>query len=310
MQTHTFTLTATDGLELALYRWSPKEEPKAIVQFVHGMAEHAMRYERAARVLTEAGYVVYAADQRGHGKSIRSQDDLGFYAEKNGWAQAVGDIGLIGDHLRKEHPGLKLALVAHSMGSFMAQQRIIDAGSTLDAVALSGSNGKTNPALLAAGRMAARVSRKLQGPRGRSKLLDSLSFGSYNKQVSSPRTKFDWLSRDEAEVDKYIADPLCGFLCTNQLWVDLLGGIAEISKPENVARVPKDLPLYIFAGTDDPVGEYSKGLDRLVEAYKNAGIQKLERRYYAGGRHEMFNETNRDEVTQDLISWLDRVLFA
>ncbi|MFT3766176.1 MAG: alpha/beta hydrolase [Minicystis sp.] len=151
----------------------------------------------------------------------------------------------------------------------------------------------------------ARAERARLGPRGKSKLLNALSFDDWNKGFKPNRTSFDWLSRDAAEVDKYVADPLCGFLVTTQLWVDLLDGTAEIADPARQAQIPKDLSVFIFAGSEDPVGGKTKGLQQLVAAYQTAGLRDVKHKFYPGGRHEMLNETNRDEVTRDVIAWLD-----
>ncbi len=309
MQENSFTYQATDGLDLWVYHWAPEndETPRAIVQIVHGLAEHAARYRPVAEALVAQGYVVYAADHRGHGKSIRTQEDLGYFADHDGWNQAVRDLRGLSKHLRSLHEGLPLVVIAHSMGSFMTQQWMIEGGEELDAVVLSGSNGKAG-LLLKGGEMAARVERRRMGRHGRSNALHLLSFGAYNKPFKPARTEMDWLSRDPAEVDKYIADPLCGFVATTQFWVDFLRGLQEIEKPARQARVPSSLPVYIFGGDRDPVGQQSKGLQKLIKAYKAAGLTRVEHKFYKEGRHEMFNETNRAEVLDDLIQWLQQAL--
>jgi alpha-beta hydrolase superfamily lysophospholipase len=306
----TATFRASDGLELATYAWTPDDAaPRAVVQLAHGMAEHAARYDHVARALVAEGYAVYAHDHRGHGRTAKTDEELGWCAERDGWDQAVRDLHDLTMHWRAQHPGLPLALVAHSMGSFMAQQALILHGKDYDAVALSGSNGKGG-ALLAAGGIVARAERRRLGPRGRSKLLNFMSFGSFNNAFKPARTDFDWLSRDPAQVDKYIADPRCGFLVTTQFWVDFLRGLQFIEQPEHQARVPSGLPLYIFAGSEDPVSQRTKGLRQLLDAYQKAGLTQVEHRFYPGARHETFNETNRDEVIRDLLAWMGRALPA
>lgn len=296
-----------DGTGLNVYQWLPDQPAKGVVQIAHGLGEHAGRYERLARALTEAGYAVYAQDHRGHGRTARSPAELGFFAERDGWRACIDDLGRVRDYASSQHPGFPIFLIGHSMGSFMAQHFVSERGDGLAGVVLSGSNGKPPP-LAAIGRVVARIERLRLGARGRSALLHRLSFGAFNKQFEPARTPFDWLSRDPAEVDKYAADPLCGFPASVQLWIDLLDGIAEIAKPARQARIPKQLPIHILSGSRDSVSANTKGLEQLLSAYRAAGLQRVTHRFYPEGRHEMFNETNRDEVTRDVIGWLDGIV--
>ena len=174
-------------------------------------------------------------------------------------------------------------------------------------VVLSGSNGKP-PALASLGKVIARLERLRLGRRGRSALLDQMGFGAFNKPFEPARTRFDWLSRDPAEVDRYIADPLCGGASSTQLWIDLLGGLSRIARRSLQKRIPKTLPIHLIAGGPyDPVTGNTKGLEQLIGAYRKAGLTRISHRFYAGARHELFNETNRDEVTADLINWLNEL---
>jgi len=306
MRSDTFTFQADDGHPLFVYRFLPDEgvRPKAVVHIAHGMAEHAGRYARVAEALVAAGYAVYAADHRGHGKTARGPEELGVFAIEGGFARAVRDIEQLIAREKEEQPGLPVVLFGHSMGSYMVQAFMLRRGRDIAGAVLSGSSGRPPP-LASAGRLLARAERARLGPRGKSPALRAMSFDQFNKAFAPNRTRFDWLSRDEAEVDKYVADPLCGFDVTTQLWIDVLDALAYIAKPEEHVKIPKTLPVYIFAGTEDPVGENTKSLGRLVDAYRRAGLYDLTYRYYLGGRHEMLNETNRDEVTRDLIAWLD-----
>lgn len=282
---------------------------KAVVQVIHGMAEHGARYARLAEALAAAGYTTYAHDHRGHGHSISEASPAGHLADHDGWNLIVGDAHGVNREIARRHPGLPIIVLGHSMGSFVLQQLLFEHPGDVVAAALSGSNGKP-PAKASAGKLVARLERARVGRRRPSPLLTRLSFGDYNKAFAPARTDFDWLSRDPAEVDAYIADPLCGFEVSTQTWVDLLGALGRIADPRNVARVPKDLPLYLFAGDSDPVGEHGKGMKRLHDAYRRAGIADVRLRLYAGGRHEMLNETNRAEVMADLIAWCDEVAAA
>jgi alpha-beta hydrolase superfamily lysophospholipase len=311
MRSTTFTFKASDGQPLFGYKWQPAEgeAPRGVVHIAHGMAEHAGRYARLAEALARAGYVVQATDHRGHGKTAERDEDLGFFTTSGGWKRVVRDQGELIDRARDEHPDLPLIALGHSMGSFMTQELMYTRPEALDAAVLSGSNGKPSP-LVAAGRVIARVERRRLGERGKSALIHSLSFESFNKAFKSPRTLFDWLSRDPIEVDKYIADPRCGFVCSTAFWVDMLDALPALARPESHARIRKDLPVYVVAGSEDPVSERTKGLTQLVAAYRRAGLYRVTCRIYEGARHEIFNEVNRDQVTSELIHWLDKNVAA
>ncbi len=306
MRADTFTHPADDGLPLFVYRFLPDGPKRGIVHIAHGMAEHAGRYARLAEALTAAGYAVFANDHRGHGRTAAAPEDLGCFASSGGFDRAVRDLALLMAHEKGQYPDLPVTLFGHSMGSFLTQAYLLDDGAELKAAVLSGSAGK--PGLLAqAGRLVARIERWRLGQRGRSQLLTSLSFGAFNKQFAPNRTAFDWLSRDTAEVDKYIADRLCGFAVTTSMWIDVLDGTARIADPKRQARIPPKLPIYVFSGARDPVGESGRSVAQLCSAYRAAGLQRVTQRLYPDARHETLNETNRDEVTRDLVAWLDEV---
>ena len=300
----TSTFEADDGKAIFVRCWQPDADvtPVAVVHIAHGMAEHSERYARVAEALTKSGYIVYANDHRGHGKTA-SSDELGWMG-KDGINRAVSDLHEMVEDEKARHKDLPFFLFGHSMGSFLTQAFLIQHGKLLRGAILSASSGKPN-LLAQAGRLVARAERARKGERNPSSLLTGLSFDAFNKAFAPTRTAFDWLSRDAAEVDKYIADPLCGFPVSTQLWVDLLDATADIARPERQAKIPSDLPVLIFAGARDPVSENTKGLDKLLAAYARAGLKDVTHRYYADARHETLNETNRDEVTADLLKWLD-----
>jgi len=218
----------------------------------------------------------------------------------------VNDVLAVQDHARTLWPGVPVILLGHSMGSFVAQQFIAEHGAALIGAVLSGSNGAPSP-LARMGVQVARLERLRLGPRGRSALLTRLGFGGMNKGIASPRTAFDWLSRDAAEVDRYLTDPLCGFPVATQFWIDLLRALDAVAAPPLVARVPKGLPLYLVAGEADPVGDFGRGVRRLATAYAAAGLTRVTTRLYPGARHEVFNEINRAEVTAGLVAWCETV---
>ncbi len=302
-----FTYAGADGQAIHIYRWIGEKKPKAIVQIAHGMAEHGARYERLAQALNEFGYIVYANDHRGHGQTIAEGEIPGHMGDDDGWNKAVEDLYLLNREIAVEHPGLPILMLGHSMGSFMAQQYMAQHGETIAGVALSATNGP--PGVL--GRIAQLVIRfeKLRfGAKGHSPLIMGMTFKTFNKQFAPNRTEFDWLSRDEAEVDKYVADPLCGYECSIATWRGLLDALTKVASPSALKKMNKQMPIFVFNGSEDPVGENTKGVKRLLAAYHRHGFTRVTHKFYVGGRHEMLNETNRDEVTTDIIAWVNNVI--
>jgi alpha-beta hydrolase superfamily lysophospholipase len=305
MHHEAFWLNASDATPLYVNHWFADQAPKAVVMIAHGMAEHSGRYARLAQALVAAGFAVYAHDQRGHGKTAE-HGVLGHYADSDGWQKVVGDLASINHHIRQQYPQAPIFLLAHSMGSYIGQAYLMQHSCSLQGAILSGSNYQP-PALYRAASLIARFERWRQGPTGRSALLDFLSFGSFNKAFKPNRTASDWLSRDPVEVDKYINDPLCGFRCTNQYWIDFLAGLQQITPRGSLLQIDSNLPLLLIGGACDPVSE-GKRLDDLANALSNAGANQLQLKIYPQARHELLNETNRDEVTADLITWLEQAL--
>jgi alpha-beta hydrolase superfamily lysophospholipase len=306
MQASTSAHRAADGATVHVYRWAPDEgvAPRGVVHIAHGMAEHAGRYARLAEALTGAGWFVYANDHRGHGKTARA-GELGHLGPAGSWTVVLEDLRVLLRKERDEHRGLPTVLLGHSMGSFLTQELLFDLSGELDAAILSGSNGKPTP-LASAGRLVARAERVRLGPRGTSTVLRGLSFDAFNKAFAPNRTRFDWLSRDEAEVDAYARDPHCGFDCTTATWIEVLDALARISDPGLQSKIRRDLPIYVMTGAEDPANDKGAGVRQLLGAYARAGLVDVTSRFYEGARHELFNETNRDEITADLLAWLDR----
>ena len=301
----TFWLDANDRSGLFVNQWLPAGPPKAIVLLAHGMAEHSARYARLGPVLCDAGFGLYAHDQRGHGKT-GERGTLGYFADEDGWCAVVSDVASLNQHIGQAHPGLPTFLLGHSMGSYIAQAYLLHHSNSLQGAILSASNFQP-VALYRSASLIARMERWRQGPKGRSALIEWLSFGSFNKAFKPNRTQYDWLSRDPAEVDAYASDPLCGFRCTNQLWIDLLGGLQQISKASNLAQIDPALPLLVMGGACDPVSE-GKRLEDLARALRKAGSLHLQLKIYPQARHELFNETNRDQVMADVVEWLNQAL--
>ncbi|MGO9769896.1 MAG: alpha/beta fold hydrolase [Roseiarcus sp.] len=297
-----FLLDASDGARIFVRRWLPEAPPRAIVQIAHGLVEHSQRYQDFALTLNGAGIGVYANDHRRHGRTAQA-GELGFFAAENGWRLCLEDQWALNRRIAAENPGAPIFFFGHSMGSFMGQSIIADHGDALAGAILSGSNGRP-PAIAAVAPFIARFERLRLGPRGKSALLKQMMFGEFNKPFRPARTDFDWLSRDAAQVDAYVADPLCGFDFTTQLVIDLLAGLPPLLAPATLARIPKALPILIINGERDPVGA---NIQSLIDAYRAAGLSPTVRRY-PGARHETLNETNREEVKADLIGWIEGVL--
>ena len=293
-----------DNLDIHVYKWEPENKnPIGIVQISHGMSETAIRYEYFAKNLTDNGYIVYINDHRGHGLTAKTIDNVGCLADSDGFTYLVEDINTLTNIIKEENEDLPIFLFGHSMGSFASQRYIMEYGNNIDGLILSGSNGKHGFILNIAEKII-NYEIKKKGRLHRSKALDSLIFGGNNKKFKSPRTEFDWLSRDEKEVDKYIEDPFCGVLFTCGFFYDFIKGLQEIEDKENLKKVPLDLPIYIMSGDKDPIGKNGKGVLRLRDRYIKLGVKDVLCKLYEGGRHEMLNETNKDEVIRDILNWI------
>ncbi len=280
-----FEVPSTEGVTLAAYRWDPVGEPTAIVQITHGVGDHATRYQNVAEALAAAGFVVYAHDHRGHGGSVTSPQQLGVLGE-TGWGELVADIGRIGAQAREAHPGLRLGLIAHSLGSFAAQQLLLDHSADVDAVVLSGTAAVDllEPMM------------DLDAP---------MDLSMFNAAFQPARTEFDWLSRDEAQVDAYRADPLCGFGLDVPGGRAMFEGARRMAVPERVAGMRADLPVHLTVGELDPVNGALILANAVVDRYRAAGLTDVTLTVWPEARHEVFNETNRDEVVAEVVGWLD-----
>ena len=297
--TETFTLDGRDDVPVNVLSWPTSDTPDKILLLLHGLGEHPARYARLADSLNAAGIALVAPTHRGHGENPELR---GHFSDKHGWRDVIEDCFVVFDHLKAQYPETPIVLMGHSMGSFLAQSFAMQRSGELAGLVLSGS---TWPSKLqvAPGWVLAALLGLVSGRREQSALLDKLGFGSLNKAFSPTRTEYDWLSRDEAEVDKYVADPLCGGPFTIGLWQDFLRGMLELASDSSIGRIRGDLPILMFCGEKDPVGG-DRGLGNLMTHYAQSGHSRLKIRIYPDGRHEMLNEINRDEVTADVISWL------
>ena len=277
--------------------WKPEGDPRAIVQILHGMAEHIDRYDQLAKALNQAGYLVVGHNHPGHGPSA---DQLGYFADEKGWDVLLDTARLVNREIRAMYPDMPFILLGHSMGSFAAREYAIRWGTELDGLIISGT-GFYPRALCTAGKLLA----KLSPANKPAALVNQVAFAGNNKPFEPARTPFDWLSRDEKEVDKYIADPLCGFTFTGKAFADFFGGLLALTSETRLSAMPKNLPVYFLSGDRDPVGQMGKGVEQVSAQFRKAGIKNVQVKLYPLGRHEMFNEINRENVFADLIGWLD-----
>ena len=299
-----FTLpSSAPGRMLHAFRCVPEGEVRAIVQLSHGMVEFIDRYKPLAEYLAARGILVTGNDHLGHGGSIRTRADYGYFAEPDGNRAVLDDLHTMTVLTKKLYPGVPYFLLGHSMGSFYARQYLCEWGSELDGAIILGT-GFQPKALVAFARTVCRVLAVFFGWQHRSRLVAELSFLGYNKGLEG-RTTHDWLNRDAAEVDKYLADERCTFTFTLNAYYSMFSGILRLHDPAFLARMPKDLPLLFLAGTADPVGDRGKGVLRAVQSLKAAGVQNIRCKLYPGARHELLVETNRQEVFADIAAWLN-----
>lgn len=281
----------------------PEGEPRGVVQIAHGIAEHIGRYEGFMRFLADNGFVAVGNDHLGHGKSAAEPSERGIFDEKDGWDRVVDDMDILHDRMSEEYPGIPYIFFGHSMGSFLTRTYLIRHPDKPDLAVICGTGNQPRP-LVAAGDLIAEASVKIGGPRKDGDKLNSIAFGSYNKGYEDVRTDFDWISRDPAVVDAYIADPDCGFIPTVSLFRDMMGGIKFMTDPSNLEKMNKDTPVFFIAGWDDPVGENGKGVKRAYKSFLDAGMKHVRIKLYPGARHELLNELNKDEVMHDILDWL------
>lgn len=305
MRTEHFEIAADESHTIHGTRWIPDGTTKSAIQLFHGLGEHHVRYERFARVATERGFAVVAHDHRGHGPNC---EELGFFADTDGWQKLLDDGRAVRRQIDQHFPDRPRVLLGHSMGSYIAQAYVMQHPDDQDILVLSASTW-TNGASLTAGHFLARLEERRSGARSRSALLNKLGFGNFNRPFEPARTPLDWLSRDEHEVDLYIADPLCDGPYTCSLWKDLTAGLRGISSHSALERIPKNMPMYLTGGSNDPVGG-QRGITKLAKQYQATEHSDVTVRIYPDGRHEMFNETNREEFTNDLLDWLEEKLPA
>jgi len=302
-----YKLKASDGTQIHVYEWLPDEpsDVKACLQIAHGMAEHAKRYDDFATFLNKNGFAVFANDHRGHGKTAGSVENLGYFADENGFETVVDDMRVLTEKIRAEFPEKPVFLLGHSMGSFLSRYYAIEDASKIKGLILSGTAG--DPGMLGkVGKTLSKLIAAFSGKKSPTPLMTTLSFGAYNKQFKPNRTEFDWLSRDNEQVDKYVNDPYCGTVFTAGFYTDMLGGLLYVNQEAAIAKMRKDLPVYLISGDKDPVSENGKGVKEVFEKMKKAGLNDVEMKLYPDARHEILNELNKEEVYQDILNWLNK----
>lgn len=305
-----FTFLSSDGkTQLHGMLWEPEGMAvRAVLQICHGVAEHIARYDGFARALNEQGIVVAGHDHLGHGKSLPEGGTPVYFGDGNTWNTVVDDIYVLHQRLKQRYPDVPLCIMGHSMGSFLTRTYLIRYPGTVKAAIIMGT-GWQPQAAITGGLALANAIAAVSGENATSELVTELAFGSYNKLFAPNRTKVDWLSADESNVDDYIADPLCGADATVGLFRQMLRGLRFNQTPGNIDRMDKNAPILLIAGQDDPVGNMGAGVRRTHDAFKRAGIKDVTLKLYPGLRHEILNEAAmRDTVYGDIGAWLDRVL--
>ena len=299
MTYNNFEFQGYNKFELIGYSWTCSQ-PKANVLIVHGMSEHAGRYNEFAKFLSNNGINVFSSDLRGHGKTAGSIENIGLFAMENGWQKVIQDQKILLTHISQQND-LPIFVLGHSMGSFIARSLSFSGEKRIAGYLFSATAG--DPGFLGrAGKIIAAINSQMLGKKNRSKLLDKMAFGDFNKRIENPRTKKDWLTRDDSEVDKYINDPFCMQLFTSQFYTDLLEGVLTVNDTRNTKRMER-VPYLLFAGDMDPVGEYGKGVQKVFQMMLKEQ-HDVQVKLYQGGRHEMLNETNKVEVYNDVLSWI------
>lgn len=291
-------------------RYTPEDgQIKCVVQVVHGMAEYVERYEELAEFLTGKGFLVTGEDHLGHGQSVASGGTYGYFCEQDPATVVVRDTHRLKKITQELYPNVPYVILGHSMGSFIVRNYMYRYGSGISGAVIVGT-GMQSGALIKMSKVLVAVQKALHGSQKTSNFLDKCAFGGYNKKISNPRTKQDWLTKDAECVDRYRKDPLCGFTFTVNGFETLMELIARIQKKENLEKIPKELPVFMVSGADDPVGEYGKGVQRAYESLKGAGLKNIRLKLYDSDRHELLNETDKAVVMQDIYEWIENTVLS
>lgn len=308
MDRHEFTFPSADGkTQIHAVEWLPEGQPRAVLQISHGVAEYILRYAPFARYLTERGIAVAGHDHLGHGTSLAPDAPRLYFGPKGSWNWVVDDLYTRRKLIAQSFPDIPCFLMGHSMGSFLARTYLIRYPGTVDGAIIMGT-GQMSGALLQAGQAIAASESLRVGETSWSPVVEKLAFGSYNLKFSPNRTSSDWLSVNETNVDRYLADPLCGDQVTVGLFREMLWGLRFISKGENLRRMNLNTPVLFVSGQDDPVGDMGKGVKRAYQSFCKAGVRNISLKLYPGLRHEILNEYCGAAVAEDLYQWLNACL--
>lgn len=292
-------ITHIHGME-----WKPEGPVKAVLQICHGMAEYIERYDGFASFLAEKGYYVVGHDHLGHGKSVQDEESFGFFHETKGNQYVIGDIHKLREMTAEKYPDIPYFMMGHSMGSFLLRQYLTVYGKGLAGALILGT-GYKGPFILNAGQIVCRVIAACKGWRYRSNFVNNLGIGGYNKRFEPSQSTKDWVTSDSGLRETYENDPLCSFVFTVNGYYQMFTGMKELTKKECMDHIPKDLPVFFAAGREDPVGGYGKDVQKVYQKYKDAGMKDVEIKLYIGDRHEILNETDREQVYEDLFEWLE-----
>lgn len=305
MKSNEFHLEIGDNHKIYMYKWEPQDGKNisGVVQIVHGSCEHSKRYKNFAKFLTDNGYVVYSCDLNGHGLSVTKEEDLGYFGEKDGWNNLINDLHEVTKLIQKENPNLKIFMIGHSMGSFLARHYAMVYGKEIDGLIATGTANNSR-LILRLGKLLAEIDIKNGRGKRRNKLLNKMSYESFNNQFKPIRTNNDWLTRDEKILDEFMEDKLCGFVFTSAAFRDMFEGLLFITDENNIKKTPKDLPILLLAGGNDPVGNNGKMVEKVYKDYKRNGIKNVKMKLYEGMRHEILNEIGKEKVYKDILTWL------
>ena len=304
-----FYYPSRDGnTEIHTIEWKPKGDVKAVIQLCHGMVEYIDRYDDFAEFLSDKGYYVVGNDHLGHGKSVQSRNDYGFFQEKYGNACVIGDMHTLRTRTKEKYPDVPYFILGHSMGSLLTRQYIQMYGQGLYGAAIIGVVADQPMPLIKVGKGFCKMIASVKGWHYRSKLVDYMAVGHFNNAFKPARTRADWVTSDQKKLDEYVSDPLCSFTFTVNAFYHMFSGMEKLVKKESAYLIPKSLPMLVMAGEEDPCGNFGKGVRKVYEKYKKAGIKDIELRLYSGDRHELINETDRAQVYEDLLSWFDKHL--
>ena len=302
-----FHFPSKDGnTEIHTMEWKPEGEVKAVLQICHGMVEYIKRYDEFAQYLCDQGWYVVGNDHLGHGKSIQAKSEYGFFNARYGNACVIGDIHTLRLRTMKKYPDVPYFMLGHSMGSSLLRQYIQMYGSGLSGAVLMGVVSDHRKAELLLGKRLCRLLAVFRGWHYRSKLVDKMVNGPFNKRFKPAHTRADWVTSDRERLEAYVADPLCSFMFTVNAYYSMFSGMISMQRKESVYMIPKNLPILFVSGADDPVGSFGKGVRKVYEKYRAAGIQDVTLRLYTGDRHEILNETDRQQVYEDLAAWLEQ----